>query len=389
MDELIPPHGGKLIQRLMVGAERESRLHQARTLPSITLDKWELSDLELLAHGAMSPLEGFLREADYDAVVDRMRLADGTVWPLPITLALTEGEADLWREGADLALKSPDGQIAAVLQEPQLFPRNALVEAKLVYGTTDASHHPAVARLLSQGPYCVGGKVSVLDLPRRREFASYQMTPFQTRQEFIRRGWRQVVGFQTHGPIHRAHEYLLRCALETADGLLVHPPVGPAWEGDLPAAVRIQCHEALLKSYFPKERVMLVVNPAWVRYAPPREAVFHAILRQNYGCTHFIVGRDPVRLERLQDPRDAQRIFQRFKPGELGVTPLCFDNAFFCKMCQAIRTVKSCSHPSAERILLSTTALQESLLQGKVPPPEFTRPEVAEVLREAYSKVSV
>jgi len=385
VDELIPPHGGKLVQRLLSGAERDAVLHQARSLPSITLDEWELSDLELLADGALSPLEGFLREADYDAVVDRMQLADGTVWPLPITLSLTAGEADLWREGTDFALKTAEGQLAGVLHQPELYPYNPLVEAKLVYGTTEAGH-PGVARLLSQGPYYVGGRVSVLDLPPHAEFSAYRLTPAQVRQEFSRRGWRQVVGFQTHGPVHRAHEYLLRCALEITDGLLIHPPVGPGHPGDLPASLRLECHEVLLKNYFPKEQVMLVVNPAWIRDAGPREAVFQAILRQNYGCSHFIIGRNQAGLGKFYGPWDARKTFQQFQT-RLAATPLYFDNAFFCKSCQGMGTVKTCSHPSSERISLSTAALQESVRQGRTPPPEFTRPEVAEILNRSGQQV--
>ncbi len=383
MDELIRPHGGQLAERLVKGPEREVLLQQARILPSIVLNPWALSDVELLGIGAVSPLEGFLREIDYDSVVDRMRLVNGTVWPIPLTMAITGREADSWKEGVDLALKDPAGEIIAVLHQPELYPYNRSVEAKLVYGTTDTTH-PGVARVMSQGPYYIGGRVSVLNLPHHDDFTQYRLTPAQTRMEFRRRSWRQVVGFQTRNPIHRAHEYLLRCALEIADGLLIHPLVGEGQEEDIPADVRMRCYGALMDGYLPRDRVVLVVNPASMRYAGPREAVFHAIIRQNYGCSHFIVGRDHAGVGRFYGPFDAQRIFDQFTREELKVVPLCFDNAFYCQICQGMATVKTCPHPATERVLLSGTAVRQMLAEGKVPPPEFTRPEISEILKAAY-----
>lgn len=382
MNELIPPHGGRIVERLVRGAERDACLHEARRLPAIALDERELAELELFAVGALSPLEGFLREADYDSVVDRMHLADGTVWSLPVTLSLTDGEADLWRQGQDLALKTQDGQLVALLHQPELFPYNRLVEAKLVYGTTDA-HHPGVARILAQGPYYVGGRVSVVEMPPRGDFQEYRLTPAQTRAEFARRGWRKVVGFQTSGPIHRAHEYLLRCALESADGLMVHPALEETEEGDLPASIRMRCYRALLDHYFPLDRVMLVVNPLALRFAGPREAIFHAILRQNYGCSHFIIGRDHASVGKFYGPMDAQRIFGQFGADRLAITPLFFDNAFYCRGCQWMATVKTCAHPASERTAISAAAVRQILAEGGEPPPEFTRPEIAEILKEA------
>ena len=383
MANLIAPHGGKLVERLIRGAEQEMLLERAGRLPSLTLDEWEMSDLELFAIGALSPLEGFAKEPDYDSVVDRMRLVNGTVWPIPVTLSVTEQEADLWREGLDFALRSAEGEVMGVLHRPELFPYNRSVEAKLVYGTTDSSH-PGVARLMEQGPYYVGGTVSVLSLPEHSDFSEYRLTPAQTRQEFRRRGWQRVVGFQTRNPIHRAHEYLLRCALEMADGLMVHPVIGKTKADDIPAGIRMRCYETLIGGYLPKERTMLVVNPASMRYAGPREAIFHAIIRQNYGCSYFIVGRDHAGVGKFYGPFDAQQIFDRFSKEELEVTPLRFDNAFFCQICQGMATSKTCSHPTSERISLSGTAVRQMLADGKVPPPEFTRPEIAEVLKDAY-----
>ncbi len=384
MSELITLHGGRMVERLITGAEQEHLAHQARNLPSLTLDEWELSDIELFGIGAISPLEGFLGQADYDSVVGQMRLADGTVWPIPITLSITQEEADRWKEGADWALKDPAGEVAAVLHQPELFPYNKTVEAKMVYGTTDESH-PGVARVMGQGPFYLGGRVSVLNLPGHDDFRSQRLTPAQTRLEFERRGWSRVVGFQTRNPIHRAHEYLLRCALEIADGLMIHPLVGKTKGDDIPADVRMRCYEALLEGYLPRDRVLLVVNPAAMRYGGPREAIFHAIIRQNYGCSHFIVGRDHAGVGKFYGPFDAQRIFNRFSRQELGVTPLCFDNAFYCKVCQGMCSPRTCPHPVSERVSLSGTAVRQMLSEGKTPPPEFTRPEIAEILKEAYA----
>jgi len=381
--DLIQPHGGKLVERLVLGPERDQLIYRAKNMPAVTLDEWELSDLELLAVGALSPLEGFLREADYDAVLDRMRLVDGTVFPLPVTLSLAQWEADLWREGQDMALRSSEGELVAVLHQPELFPYNRLVEAKMIFGTADSSH-PGMKRLLAQGPYHVGGRVSVVNLPKHLDFMPYRLTPAQTRQEFQRRGWSRVVGFQTRGPIHRAHEYLLRCALEMADGLMVQPLMGPGVvDGELPAPARMRCCEVLVGSYLPRERTALVVSPAGTRHAGPREEVFHAIVRQNYGCSHFVIGRDRVATGKSRGPANAQGIFARFTREELAVTPLCFDIAFYCRSCEGIATDKTCPHPMRERVALSSSAVQQMLSDGKAPPPEFTRPEIAEILKEA------
>jgi len=380
---LIPPHGGELIERFVRDEQRGYFFTQARKLPTIMLDEFELSDIELLGVGALSPLEGFLREPDYDSVVDRMRLVNGTVWPIPITLSITEQEADLWQEGTDIALKAPDGTLVAVLHEPELYPYNRLVEARLVYGTNDPAH-PGVARVLAQGPYHLGGRVSVLKLPVHTDFFPNRLTPAETRQEFRRRGWHQVVGFQTRAPIHRAHEYLLRCALEIVDGLLIHPLMGQLRSDELSPSVRMRCYQSLLGGYLPRDRVMLVINPASMRYAGPREAVFQAIIRQNYGCSHFIVGRDPTGVGTFYGSFDAQRIFSRFSRAELEVTALCFENPFYCRSCQGMATVKTCPHAPSERVSFSGTTVHQLLTEGKIPPPEFTRPEIAEVLKEAY-----
>ncbi|PIQ81926.1 MAG: sulfate adenylyltransferase [Candidatus Omnitrophica bacterium CG11_big_fil_rev_8_21_14_0_20_64_10] len=382
MPGLIPPHGGRLNERLVQGAEREALLHQAQRLPAITLRESEASDLELLAIGALSPLTGFLRQADYDAVVERMRLADETLWPVPIVLSLDDAQADQIREGMDLALRDPDGRILGVLQEPELYPYNKGVEAKLVFGAIDRDH-PGVDRIFSQGPFHLGGAVQVLNLPERSDFLSYRMTPRRTRQEFERRGWEWVAGFQAAGPIHRAHEYLLRCALEVVDGLLIQPLLGVAADWEFPDAVLVRSCEVLAERYLPSDRVVIGIPPAGSRRgAFAREELFQAILRQNYGCSHAITGRDSGGLGRLPGVTDPPTAFRRISRAQLGITPLAFDNAFYCVGCGGMATAKTCPHPATERRLLSATALREMLAQGQLPPPELTRPEIADLLKQ-------
>ncbi len=337
------------------------------------------ADLEQLGVGAYAPLEGFLGEADYRSVVARMRLADGRPWALPVVLPATEAEAAALRVSERVRLVDQSGAEVGTLHLAERYRVDLDAEVHAVYGTADPAH-PGVAARLAEGPIALAGPVTLAAARLHARFAPRAPTPAETRALFAALGWRTVVGFQTRNPIHRAHEYLLKVALETVDGLLVHPLVGVTKDDDLPAEVRIRCYEALLAAYFPADRVRLALWPAAMRYAGPREAVHHALVRRNYGCTHFIVGRDHAGVGAYHGSYDAHRIFDRFDPGELGITPLFFEHAFFCRTCEGMASAKSCPHPPAARVVLSGTKVRERLAAGLPLPAEFTRPEVAAVL---------
>ncbi|MGQ9629100.1 MAG: sulfate adenylyltransferase [bacterium] len=379
---LIPPHGGKLVRRTATAEEREDYLKRYKSLKRVHLSPRRVSDLEMIAIGGFSPLEGFMCRGDYEGVLENMRLSSGLPWTLPVTLPVSEEEAGSLKEGERVALvDGKDGAFLAVLELEERFRYDKRREARLAYGTEDEAH-PGVRALYQQGEVLLGGRVHLVERPRHNSFSEYYLDPEDTRRIFEDRGWRRVVGFQTRNPVHRAHEYILKCALEVVDGLLLHPIVGETKEDDIPADVRMRCYEVLLERYYPKDRVVLAVNPAAMRYAGPREAIFHAIVRKNYGCTHFIVGRDHAGVGNYYGPFDAQRIFDEFEAGELGIVPLFFDHAFYCRRCGGMVTCKTCPHDAVDRLSLSGTRVRELLSAGEVPPPEFTRPEVADLLLE-------
>lgn len=381
--KLIKPHGGRLVNRELTGPERDRLIRAAAEMPKLNLTAREISDLSLIACGAYSPLEGFLDSSNYHAVVHNMRLASGLPWTIPITLSVSNQQAGKLREQSDVALHQDD-YVLAVLHLEEKFTYDKAAEAKLVYGTTDDSH-PGVRFLYSQGDWLLGGRISLLNRPRNTSFAQYQRDPIETREIFRQRGWRRVVGFQTRNPVHRAHEYIQKCALETADGLLLHPLVGETKSDDVPADVRLRSYEAILNNYYPSKRTMLSVLPAAMRYAGPREAIFHALIRKNYGCSHFIVGRDHAGVANYYGTYDAHYIFDEFDAGELEITPLFFDHTFYCRACGGMASAKTCPHPTNHHVTLSGTRVRELLTTGQLPPIEFSRPEVARVLIEAYA----
>jgi sulfate adenylyltransferase len=381
--KLIRPHGGKLINRTLEGHDLEQSLDQAEKLPRLKLNSRQLSDVELIAIGAFSPLTGFMGKKDYDNVVDNQRLENGLPWTIPVTLAVSKEESERLRPSSDIALIDDSERIVAILHLEEIYKYDRNHEAELVLKTTSDTH-PGVQYLSGVGEYCLAGPISLLRRPDRGEFTNYLLDPKETRFLFEHRGWNTVVGFQTRNPVHRAHEYILKCALETVDGLLLHPLVGETKSEDIPAEVRLQCYVALLDSALPSSRAVLSLYPAAMRYAGPREAIFHAIARKNYGCSHFVVGRDHAGVGNFYGTYDAQRKFLEFEPGELGITPICFDATFYCKKCAAMASEKTCKHGPAERLVLSGTKVRELLRAGENLPIEFTRPEVAEILREAY-----
>lgn len=379
---LIEPHGGKLVNRILEGKEREFLTEKAEKLNKVVINDREVSDLEMIAIGAFSPLEGFMKKDDYHSVMDNMKLSNGLPWTIPITLSVTKGEAKNFKAGEDASLVNNAGEILAILHIEEKFSHDKEKEAIQVYGTKDMAH-PGVAKIFEMGDILLGGKVSVIHRVKQENFKKYRLDPVETRHLFKEKGWKRVVGFQTRNPIHRAHEYIQKCALEVVDGLMIHPIVGETKGDDVPASVRVQCYEVLLENYYPKDRVALVVNPAAMRYAGPKEAIFHALIRKNYGCTHFIVGRDHAGVGKYYGTFDAHYIFDEFDPQEIGITPMFFDHTFYCKKCEGMASYKSCPHDSSHHVTLSGTKVREMLKAGTMPPPQFSRPEVANVLIEA------
>jgi sulfate adenylyltransferase len=382
--ETIPAHGGRLINRELTGTERETLLERVSSMQKIILSPREISDLEMIANGAFSPLEGFMCEDDYIAVRGNKHLASGLPWTIPITLSAAEELANNLKEDQEIALYASDDHLLGVLHLRQKFHYDKQREAERVYLTTDLAH-PGVAALYDQGEWLLGGPVSLLNRPRNPQFPAYRLDPEQTREAFKKKGWKRVVAFQTRNPIHRAHEYIIKCALETVDGLLLHPLVGETKRDDIPADVRMHCYEAMLEHYFPRTRTLLAVNPAAMRYAGPREAIFHAIIRKNYGCTHFIVGRDHAGVGNYYGTYDAHYIFNEFDAEALAITPMFFDHSFYCRRCDAMASNKTCPHDSSEHVTLSGTRVRDMLAAGEMPPREFSRPEVAAILIQAMS----
>lgn len=384
--ETIAPHGGKLVDLLLPQEEAERALEEAEHLAKVEVGSRELSDLEMLAVGALSPLTGFMNERDYHSVLDDMHLSNGPVWTIPVTLSLSEEEAKRVGGSSRIALTTGGAPIA-LLDVEQVYRRDREKEALSVFKTEDLEH-PGVKALHDAGDYVVAGEVRMIRLLQHDDFLQYRLTPAQTRAEFASRGWRTVVGFQTRNPVHRAHEYLQKCAMEIVDGLLLHPLVGATKGDDVPADVRMRCYEVLFENYYPKDRAMVTVFPAAMRYAGPKEAIWHAIARKNYGCSHFIVGRDHAGVGSYYGTYDAQKIFDEFEPGELDITPLFFEHSFFCQKCDAMASPKTCPHGDDDRVSLSGTKVREMLRAGQKPPKEFSRPEVAQILIDAMADAS-
>lgn len=377
----IAPHGGRLVSRVLTGEARADAVGRVRDLPVISLNARAISDVECLATGVFSPLEGFMTRADYEGVVHDMRLKSGILWTLPITLAAPQDEVATLKEGGEAALLDSDGELLGLLSVEEIFPYDKRAEACQVY-RTEETRHPGVQYLYQRGDLLIGGTVSLIRPPSLPGFEDYYGVPAETRRRFKERGWQTIVGFQTRNPIHRSHEYIQKCALELMDGLLIHPLVGRTKLDDVPSEIRLRCYRALEERYFPKERVMLSVFPGAMRYAGPREAVFHALVRKNYGCTHFIVGRDPAGVGGYYHPYAARDLFLSLTRDELDITPLFFDEAFFCRRCDGMASAKTCPHDASERVTLSGTRVRELLRNGEPLPEEFTRPEVSEILAE-------
>ncbi len=388
MSQPIAPHGGTLKPLLVSGEERASLAAQARTLPEVRISSRETSDLIMLASGAFSPLLGFMTRLDYDGVVEDMRLADGTLWPMPITCAAPTDQAAALRLGSEVALVDDEtDELMGILRVDEKYAYDKKREARLVFRTEDEKH-PGVAKLYAQPDTLLGGPVRVLsEGPYPALYGEAYARPAETRALFAAKGWTTVAAFQTRNPIHRSHEYCTKIALELCDGVLIHPLVGKLKSDDIPADVRMKCYEALLDGYYPKDRVALKVYPMEMRYGGPREAVLHSVFRQNYGCSHIIIGRDHAGVGSYYGPFDAQKIFEGIPAGALQIKTLNIDWTFWCFKCGGMASTKTCPHPPADRLMISGTKLREMLAAGQMPSVEFSRPEVLQILMDYYKSI--
>ena len=379
----ITPHGGTLVNRIADAAKAAELKSVAASLPSVTLSFKQFCDLEMIAIGAFSPLTGYAGQADFESICRNTRLANGTVWPIPITLAVDDAVKGTLQTGGKAALKHNDGTLLAIIDVQEIYKHDKQLEIPNVFRTSDGAH-PGVEAVQAEGEWLVGGPIEVITVTPEREpgeqFAEHRLPPARTRATFAERGWSSIAAFQTRNPIHRAHEYLTKCALEITDGLLIHPLVGETKPGDIPADVRMACYQELIDKYYVKERTVLSVMPAAMRYAGPREAIIHALVRQNYGCTHFIVGRDHAGVGDYYGTYEAQEIFDEFTRDDIAITPLKFEHAAYSKRAQGMVTAKTFPKLEGDQIFLSGTKVRDMLGAGERPPGEFTRPEVADIL---------
>lgn len=373
---MVSPHGGKLVNRVLEEQEKKSVLEQAREWPSLTIDADLVSDVENIATGVYSPLEGFLNRPDFQSVLKNMRLTNDLPWTIPIVLDVSREMADKLEPGQKILLKSEDGQPVAVLTVEDIYDYNKEEFCRQVYGTTEAGH-PGVARVLQMKEVLLGGTVDLLNL-LPTPYDRYRLSPKETRILFKEKGWKTVVGFQTRNTPHLGHEYVQKTALTFTDGLFINPVIGRKKKGDFKDEVILASYEELIKNYYLKERAVMAILKMEMRYAGPREAVHHAIIRKNFGCTHIIIGRDHAGVGNYYHPYAAQEIFEEFP--DLGIVPLFFKSFFFCRKCNSIENEKTCPHPSSEHIQFSGTRIRDLLLKGEVPPPELMRPEVARVI---------
>lgn len=384
-DKLVPPHGGHLKPLLLEGEELVQEIEKAKTLPTVRLTSRETSDLIMMAIGAFSPLEGFMGKDDYKKVVENMHMADGTLWPVPITLSVTQEQANNLPLKTEIALVDDEiGELMGSMKVVEKYAYDKHCEAKAVFRTEDEAH-PGVTKLLAQHEILLAGPVKAFsEGPYPQLFGDHYGRPEDTRTIFEERAWSTVAAFQTRNPIHRSHEYCTKIALEVSDGLLIHPLVGKLKADDIPADIRMKCYEVLMEHYYPKDRVVLKVYPMEMRYAGPREAILHAIFRQNYGCSRLIVGRDHAGVGNYYGPFDAQKIFDEIDDDELHIKPLKIDWTFWCYKCDGMASMKTCPHDKENRVLISGTKLRELLTKGDRPPKEFSRPEVVQILMDYY-----
>jgi len=386
---LVPPHGGPDLKPCQVlGTERDAELRRAATLHRVRVTSREKGDLVMLGSGGFTPLTGFMTHADWQGVCDRMRTADGLFWPIPITLSTDRAAADSIALGEDVALIDPDDEsILAMMRVTEKYAIDKTHECLAVFRTADPAH-PGVQMVMHQGEVNLAGPVRVLDDGGfKRKYGALFMSPAETRAEFERLGWSRVAAFQTRNPMHRSHEYLAKIAIEICDGVLVHSLLGHLKSGDIPAEVRTRAIAVLIEKYFHPGTVVQAGYPLDMRYAGPREALLHAVFRQNYGCAYLILGRDHAGVGSYYGPYDAHRIFDEIAPDALVIRPLRIDWTFWCYRCGGMASVRTCPHDEGDRLLVSGTQLRKWLAEGSPVPPEFSRPEVLEILRAYYASL--
>ena len=380
---LVAPHGGGGLKPLALGGEAlAAEAARARTLPQLRISSREKGDLVMLGIGGFSPLDGFMTRADWEGVCERYRTASGLFWPIPITLSAEKS----FPAGSEIALVDPDGGAPlATMKIVESYKIDKARECQAIFKTTDAAH-PGVAMVMQQPEFNLAGPVKVLaDGGFKDKHGALFMTPAETRAEFERLGWSRVAAFQTRNPMHRSHEHLVKTAIEVCDGVLVHSLLGALKAGDIPAEVRTRVIAVLIEKYFRPNTVVQAGYPLDMRYAGPREALLHALFRQNYGCSHLIVGRDHAGVGKYYGPFDAHKIFDQIPPGSLQMQPLRMDVSFWCFRCHGMASGRSCPHDAKDQLQVSGTQLREWLAAGKDVPPEFSRPEVLEILRKHYA----
>jgi sulfate adenylyltransferase len=380
---LVAPHGGGGLKPLALSGDAlAAETARARTLPALRISSREKGDLVMLGIGGFTPLDGFMTHADWEGVCERFRTASGLFWPIPITLSSEKSSPT----GSEVALIDPDGGAPlATMKIVESYKIDKQRECLAVFKTTDSAH-PGVAMVMQQPQFNLAGPVKVLaDGGFRAKYGALFMTPAETRAEFDRLGWSRVAAFQTRNPMHRSHEYLVKTAIEVCDGVLVHSLLGTLKAGDIPAEVRTRVIAVLIENYFRPGTVVQAGYPLDMRYAGPREALLHALFRQNYGCSHLIVGRDHAGVGKYYGPFDAHRIFDEMPAGALEIRPLKMDVTFWCYRCAGMASGRTCPHDAADQLQVSGTQLRKWLEEGAQVPPEFSRAEVLEILREYYA----
>jgi sulfate adenylyltransferase len=375
---MILPHGGKLVERILDEEARCELLERAHALPRLVLDAESVSDVNNIATGVYSPLEGFLGRADFTHVLGHMRLSNDLPWTIPIVLDVDKDKAASFKTGKDVLLTDEAGEIVAVLHLEEKYEYDGELMARSVFQTTDAAH-PGVARVMGMKDVLLGGKIDLVK-EMSTPFARYKLSPRETRVLFKEKGWRTIVGFQTRNTPHIGHEYVQKAALTFTDGLFINPVIGKKKKGDYKDEVILASYEELIKHYYLKERAVMAILMMEMRYAGPREAIHHAVIRKNFGCTHIIIGRDHAGVGAYYHPFAAQDIFEEFP--DLGIVPLFFRSFFYCKKCLSVVNEKICPHPASDQIQFSGTKIRDMLLRGEYPSPELVRPEVAKVIMD-------